>query len=188
MSLETIKRKAAENAANNRSLLPMDRLRRENASLLAQEPAANSDALAAVDRAVENMAAECDPAMCAPGLGHDRTISAEAETDANEAEAKRVPLPQFTATQYVPIPKDADGNEMPLTSDPWIEELQHCIIQVGMWERKIAQKIVIGFPDGTKKRLGQILMDLGDHLMREEDAKREKPRIVLPGIGGKFDA
>jgi hypothetical protein len=151
MSLEEIKLKAAQNAAQGRSLLPFDRMRKERGAVLdpGSSPPEHSPA-AEVKSAVANMGGDAPP------------------------------LPQFTGVlPSVPVTPPAMPDE-PMSTTPWIDELAHATIQIAFWEKKIGQPILIGFPDGRKERLGDLLIKLGEYLM-EEERKKIAPRILLPG-------
>jgi hypothetical protein len=170
-SLQEIQMIAAQRAARNESMLPLDRLRPERGQVLNQpEAGAASPALTAVDRAVANMMT-ADPEK-------PSDVKAEADPDAP-------PLPQFTAV-LPSVPQNTEPPDLPMATTPFVDELAHAVIQLSLWERKINQSILIGYPDGRREKLGELLMRLGDYLQREEE-KKIAPRILLPGAAG-YDA
>lgn len=156
MTLQEIRMRAAQNAAMGRSVIPMDRLRQERGQVLDPTPAAKPDA--AVENAVENMAAAVSP-------------PAEKPFSPNVKVERRMAL--------VPPQLPRDDVATPVNTTPFVDEIAHATIQLGMWERKINQQIMIGFPDGRKIRLGDLLMQVGEHLMKLDE---KAPRILIPGL------
>lgn len=155
MTLQEIRMKAAQNAAMGRSVIPMDRLRQERGQVLDPTPAAKPDA--AVENAMENMAAAAKP--------EERPFTPNVKVE------RRMAL--------VPTQPPRDDVATPVNTTPFVDELAHATIQLGMWERKINQQITIGFPDGRKIRLGDLLMQVGEHLMKLDE---KAPRILIPGL------
>jgi hypothetical protein len=174
MSLEEIKLKAAQNAAQGRSLLPFDRMRKERGAVLdpGSSPSEHSPA-AEVENAVANMGSLTLP-------GTTITVDPNAGVLTLKEEPDAPPLPQFTGVlPSVPVTPPAMPDE-PMSTTPWIDELAHATIQIAFWEKKIGQPIMIVFQDGRKERLGDLLIKLGEYLM-EEERKKIAPRILLPG-------
>lgn len=178
MTLQEIRMKAAQNAAMGRSVIPMDRLRQERGQVLDPTPAAKPDA--AVENAVENMATHLDAVSSPPDA-----VMPDEDAEALREALRREPKP-FTPNvtvqrrmALVPPQPPRDDVATPVNTTPFVDELAHATIQLGMWERKINQQIMIGFPDGRKIRLGDLLMQVGEHLMKLDE---KAPRILIPGL------
>lgn len=62
---------------------------------------------------------------------------------------------------------------------PFVDEIGHAVIQLGLLERRLGEPVVIVLPDGRNKRLGDLLMELGDYVYKHE---QPKPRILSPGM------
>ena len=111
--------------------------------------------------------------------------ASDGENDAVENAVANMTPPEAPTESGPPLPV-FNGAPLPAldptaqSSAPFVDELAHATIQLGMWEKKIGQKIVIGYPDGSKVRLGDLLMQLGEYLL-EQDQEKTKTRILIPG-------
>lgn len=201
MTLEQIRMRAAANAANNRSMIPMDRLRPEKGTLLAQDSNEPSRTTAEkVEAAIANSEASAPAFVSLTADAEDVTVETATPLVAEEPSVivrEGAPVAEFSSEPFTPnvkvrqrlslVTEEAprDDVETPTNTTPFVDELCHAVIQLGMWEKKISQKIVIGYPDGRQVRLGDLLMKVGEHLM---ELDKKAPRILLPGMTGGFDA
>ena len=134
LTLHEIRMRAATNAANGRSILPMDRLRKERAQVIGD--------------------ARQEPARLE--MPHRGLLTAAG-----------VPVAEM-APEAPPDPDDAPS-EVAI-----VDQIAHSVIQLGLWEKKINQPIIIGFPDGKRLRLGDLLLALGNRIIELEKTLAER--------------
>jgi hypothetical protein len=69
-----------------------------------------------------------------------------------------------------------DNNPLgaPLTLE---EEIGHAVMHLAMHEKQIGRMLMVRYPNGAVKPMGELLLRLGQYVM---DKERSKPRLVLP--------
>lgn len=73
-----------------------------------------------------------------------------------------------------------DANDNKPVGEPMLleDEIGHAVMHLAMHEKGIKRMVMIQYPNGAVKPLGELLLRLGQYVMERE---RAKPRIMLPG-------